>query len=99
RRAVSRYPIQIGMAPRGSRRQLVLQRSVQNGRLALSGAVQIFFGSPAGHLCESRAEKVEQLSRLLLRIDRRLEARAATRASGVLIPRRAGPQGEGPLCE
>src|SRR5206468_11890772 len=46
------------MAPRRIRRQLVSQRSVQNGGMALSRALEIFSDRAARDLCEDRAQEL-----------------------------------------
>jgi len=46
------------MAPRGIGRQLVLQRPIQNGRMALSGTLKILFESARGDLREGRTERL-----------------------------------------
>src|SRR5947207_15119535 len=46
------------MAPRRIRRQLVSQRSVQDGGMALSCALEIFSDRAARDLCEDRAQEL-----------------------------------------
>jgi len=47
------------MAPRGIGRQLVLQRPIQNGRVALSSTLKILSERAAGDLREGRAEELK----------------------------------------
>src|SRR5205809_8068541 len=46
------------MAPRGIGRQLVLQRPIQNGRVALSSTLKILSERAAGDLREGRTERL-----------------------------------------
>src|SRR5438046_8012506 len=57
-RAISRGRFQTEMAPRGIGRQFVLQRPIQNGRVALSSTLKILSERAAGDLREGRTERL-----------------------------------------
>src|SRR5205823_8018864 len=56
------------MAPRGIGRQLVLQRPIQNGRVALSSTLKILSERAAGDLREGRTERLTSESFAVIRV-------------------------------